>query len=81
MATARKVNYLLNLFPVVRLRSRGAETSGAGPVMEGGTIGRTETSLVCRPEPSVDVLREEVRAVATVKVTETTRGPEVRNVA
>ena len=49
--------------------------------MEGGTIGWTETSLVCRPEPSVDVLWEEVRPVATVKVTETTGGPEVRNIA
>jgi len=72
---------LLNLFSVVRLRSRGAETSSAGPVMEGGTIGWTETSLVGRPEPPVDVLWEEVGAVATIKVTETTGGPEVRNVA
>merc|ERR1719460_1479968 len=72
---------LLNLFSVIRLRSRGAETSSAGPVVEGGTIGWTETSLVRRPEPSVDVLREEVRPVATVKVTETTGGPEVRYIA
>ena len=76
-----KAAYLLNLFSVVWLRPRGAETSSAGPVMEGGTIGWTETSLVCRPEPSVDVLWEEVRPVATVKVTETTGGPEVRNIA
>ena len=76
-----KVTNLLNLFSVVWLRSRGAETSSAGPVVEGGTVGWTETSLVCRPEPAVDVLREEVRPVATVKVTETTGGPEVRNIA
>ena len=77
MATARKVNYLLNLFPVVRLRSRGAETSGAGPVMEGGTIGRTETSLVCRPEPSVDVLGFEVWTITTIEVTKSSGSPDV----
>merc|ERR1719367_1629574 len=52
---------LLNLFSVVRLRSRGAEASSARPV--------------------VDVLGEEVWPVAAVKVTETTGGPEVRNIA
>ena len=72
---------LLDLFSVVRLRPRWAEPSGAGPVVEGGAIGRAETSLVGGPEPSVDVLREEVGTIAAVKVTETARGPEVRNVA
>ena len=72
---------LLDLFSVVRLGPRWAEASSAGPVVEGGTIGWTETSLVRRPEPSVDVLWEEVGTIATVKVTETARGPEVRNVA
>merc|ERR1740129_1355442 len=76
-----RLTVLLNLFSVVWLRPRRAETSSAGPVVEGGTIGWTETSLVCRPEPTVDVLREEVGTVATIKVTETAGGPEVRNVA
>ena len=72
---------LLDLFSVVRLRPRWAEASSAGPVVESGSIGWTEASLVCRPEPTVDVLREEVGTIATVKVTEAARGPEVRNVA
>ena len=72
---------LLDLFSVVRLRPRWAEASSAGPVVESGSIGWTEASLVCRPEPSVDVLWEEVGTIATVKVTETTGGPEVRNIA
>ena len=49
--------------------------------MEGGAIGRAETSLVGGPEPTVDVLREEVGPVAAVKVTQAARGPEVGHVA
>ena len=49
--------------------------------MEGGAIGRAETSLVGGPEPPVDVLREEVGPVAAVKVAQATRGPEVGHVA
>ena len=72
---------LLDLFSVVRLGPRWAEASSAGPVVESGSIGWTEASLVCRPEPTVDVLWEEIGTIAAVKVTETARGPEVRNVA
>ena len=72
---------LLDLFSVVRLRPRWAEPSSAGPVVESGSIGWTEASLVCRPEPTVDVLREEVGPVAAVKVTQAARGPEVGHVA
>ena len=49
--------------------------------MEGGAIGRAETSLVGGPEPTVDVLREEVGPVAAVKVAQAARGPEVGHVA
>ena len=43
----------------------------------GGGVGGREASLVGGPEPSVDALGEEVGAVATVKVAETARGPDV----
>ena len=49
--------------------------------MEGGTVGGAETSLVRGPEPTVDVLREEVGPVAAVKVAQAARGPEVGHVA
>ena len=76
-----RLSPLLDLLPVVWLRPGRSEAPSAGPVVEGGTVGRAETSLVGRPEPPVDVLREEVGPVAAVKVTQAARGPEVGHVA
>ena len=45
--------------------------------MELVSVGGREPGLVGRPEPAVDVLGEEVGPVATVKVAETARGPDV----
>merc|ERR1712025_1169189 len=41
---------------------------------------RSQPCLVGRPEPSVDVLGEEIWSVTTIKVTQTARGPEVGNI-
>ena len=55
--------------------------SGGGPVMEGTRrVGRRQSSLVSRPKPSVNVLGEEIRTVASVKVTKSARGPEIGHV-
>jgi len=72
---------LLNLFSVIWLSFWWVETSSSRPVME-GTVGvsRSQPSLVGRPEPPVDVLGEEVRPVTPVKVTQTSRSPEVWNI-
>ena len=56
--------------------------SGSGPVVEGRVaVGWCEAGLVGRPEPAVQVLREEVGTVATIEVAETARSPEIRNVS
>ena len=69
----------LGLLPVVRLLP--AEAPGVRPVVEGPAgVGGRHRHLGGRPEPAVDVLREEVGSVAAVKVTQTARGPEVRHV-
>jgi len=55
----------------------GAVAAGVGPVVEPAVgVGRGKLDLVGRPEPSVDVLGEELRAVAAVKVAQTSGRPE-----
>ena len=72
--------------PVVEGRAVGGAEAGLGQVgrrREGGGGRRREggTDLVSRPEPTVNVLREEVGPVAAVKITEPAGRPEVRNVS
>jgi len=75
------VTVLLDLLSVVGLSAWGVESSGGGPVMEGTRrVGRRQSSLVSRPKPSVNVLGEEIRTVASVKVTKSARGPEIGHV-
>ena len=69
---------LLGLLPVVWLGP--VRPPGVGPVSELRPVGRTHLDLVGRPEPTVDVLGEELWLVATVKVTFPAGGPEVRDV-
>lgn len=38
-------------------------------------------NLISGPEPSVYVLREEVRTITSVEITKTTRSPEVGNIS
>lgn len=75
------VTVLLDLLSVVGLSAWGVESSGEGPVMEGTRrVGRGQSSLVSRPKPSVNVLGEEIRTVASVKVAKSARGPEIGHV-
>jgi len=73
------VSVQLSLLPVVWLLN--PEAPGVGPVVEGaGGVGGRHGYLGGGPEPAVDVLREEVRSVTPIKVTETAGGPEVRDI-
>lgn len=45
--------------------------------MESPSIGWVEPGLVGGPEPSVDVFGEELITVTAIKVTQTTRGPDI----
>ena len=47
----------------------------------GSAVGWRQPGLVGRPEPAVQLLREEVGTVAAVEVTESAGGPEVGHVA
>jgi len=74
--TGLSVTMQLCLLSVVRLRY--TQSTCVGPVMEpSGAIGGWHGHLVSRPEPTIDVLWEEIRSVTTIKVTQTARGPEV----
>ena len=55
--------------------------SGGGPVVEPVAVGGRHLGLVGAPEPAVDVLGEEARGVAPVKVAEPARRPEVLGAA
>jgi len=68
---------LLDLFTVVRLASGGVESSGERPIVEGSAISGVKPGLIGGPEPSVDFLGEEVGTIATIKVAQTARCPDV----
>lgn len=68
---------LLNLFTVVRLASGGVESSSERPIVEGSAISGVKPGLIGGPEPSVDFLGEEVGTIATIKVAQTARCPDV----
>ena len=66
----------LDLLPVIWLLEPHA--SSVGPVVEPvGGVGGGHGHLVGGPEPSVDVLGEQVRSVTPVKITQSSRGPKV----
>lgn len=72
---------LLSCFTVIGLTTGWVESSGEGPVLESSSICGIEPSLISRPEPSIDLLGEEIRAVATVKVTQASRCPDIFDVS
>ena len=51
--------------------------SGERPIVEGSAISGVKPGLIGGPEPSVDFLGEEVGTIATVKVAQTARCPDV----
>lgn len=51
--------------------------SGERPIVEGSAISGVKPGLIGRPEPSVDFLGEEVGTIATIKVAQTARCPDV----
>merc|ERR1712168_1479726 len=77
MMTSNIVPALLYLLSVIRLRS--TSPSCLRPVVELVTISWGHFYLVCRPEPTIDQLGEELRLVATTEVTFPARRPKVRH--
>ena len=51
--------------------------SGERPIVEGSAISGVKPGLIGGPEPSVDFLGEEVGTIATIKVAQTARCPDV----
>lgn len=80
--TGLRLAVLLDLFPVIRLSAGRAEPSGSGPVVKARrAVGRTQSRLIGRPEPAIDIFWEEVRTVTTIEVTEPPRGPEIWHIS
>jgi len=65
------------LFPFTGIGLLFAGTSGVGPFLERSSICGIHLCVVSSPEPSIDVLGEEIISVAAIKVTQTSRGPDV----
>ena len=51
--------------------------SGERPIVEGSAISGVKPGLIGGPKPSVDFLGEEVGTIATIKVAQTARCPDV----
>lgn len=71
----KKYKSELNTYPVVRLRF--ADAAALGPVVLLAVGGRRQLLQLSGPEPAVDLVRQQVWAVAALEVTQTARGPNV----